>query len=393
VQLRTLGSFAASIGVWIGSTTAGEPAKPLFALKTEQSKATSDPAANKQLVDAISAKLRASDAASDTDIEYSAHGGAVTITGTVANAGQKQSILEIVRRVDGVKVVKDGLKVNAAKPTPAPQFTVAPVDEPIKVPDLTKEVEVVKVPDLTKEVEVVKVPDLTKEVEVVKATEPVMKPVETAKAIEPVMKPVDLKTTNQKLAMTVMTQLRATGAAVSSDLDILANNGTVSVMGTTGSEQQKMAILEVVRRVEGVKVVKDGVQLKATPRPMNNNIMPVQAVGPYAMQAPSAMPPAPMMAGNPQIDPVPVGPGGGLDGAAPPLPQNAWPTYAPYNNVSRVAYPTAYPYNAFPFIGPYYPFPKVPLGWRKVTLEWEDGHWWLGRKQAPIDYWRVKFGY
>jgi hypothetical protein len=118
----------------------------------------------------------------------------------------------------------------------------------------------------------------------------------------------------------------------------------------------------------------------------------VQAIGPYAMQQPSAVPPGAMM-GNPQIDPVPVGPGGGLDGAAPPLPQNAWPTYAPYNNISRVAYPTAYPYNAFPFIGPFYPFPKVPLGWRKVTLEWEDGHWWLGRKQAPIDYWRVKFGY
>ena len=96
---------------------------------------------------------------------------------------------------------------------------------------------------------------------------------------------------------------------------------------------------------------------------------------------------------DPIIDPIPVGPGGGFEMGAPPLPNHAWPTYAPYNNVSRVAYPTAYPYNAFPYIGPFYPFPKVPLGWRKVTLEWEDGHWWLGRKQAPVDYWRVKFGY
>ena len=76
---------------------------------------------------------------------------------------------------------------------------------------------------------------------------------------------------------------------------------------------------------------------------------------------------------------------------APPLPPHAWPTYAPYNNASRIAYPQAYPYNAFPFIGPYYPFPKVPLGWRKVTLEWEDGHWYLGRNSAPHDYWRVRF--
>src|SRR5262249_62354621 len=75
----------------------------------------------------------------------------------------------------------------------------------------------------------------------------------------------------------------------------------------------------------------------------------------------------------------------------PPLPPYAWPTYAPYNNYSRVAYPQAYPYNSFPYIGPYYPFPKVPLGWRKVVLEWEDGHWYYGRLSSPVDYWRVKF--
>ena len=72
-----------------------------------------------------------------------------------------------------------------------------------------------------------------------------------------------------------------------------------------------------------------------------------------------------------------------VDPAGPRLPPYAWPTYAPYNNYSRVAYPTAYPYNAFPFIGPYYPFPKVPLGWRKVQLEWEDGHWCYGRQLHP----------
>jgi hypothetical protein len=80
-----------------------------------------------------------------------------------------------------------------------------------------------------------------------------------------------------------------------------------------------------------------------------------------------------------------------MTGAAPPLPPYAWPTYAPHNNVSRVAYPTAYPYNAFPFIGPFYPFPKVPLGWRSVKMEWEDGHWWYGRTSTPQDYWRVRF--
>jgi len=341
VQLRTLGTFAASFGVWLGSSAAGEPFKLPFVTKTEKT-VSADSTNNKQLVDAVTSKLQDSGAASDAEIEFSAKGGTLTVMGTVSSDTQKNAVLEVVRRVDGVKVVKDGVKVKAS--TAVPKFSATPAIQPVK-------------------------------------------------ATMPVMKPVDNKAANQKMANTILAELQASGTAKNSDLDILAEAGNVTVVGMTGSMEQKQAILEVVRRVDGVTQVKDGVQLKAAaPRPMQN-VMPVQAVGPYAMQAPSAVPPAPMMMGNPQIDPVPVGPGGGLDGAAPPLPQNAWPTYAPYNNISRVAYPTAYPYNAFPFIGPYYPFPKVPLGWRKVTLEWEDGHWWLGRKQAPIDYWRVKFGY
>ena len=103
--------------------------------------------------------------------------------------------------------------------------------------------------------------------------------------------------------------------------------------------------------------------------------------------------PPPGAAFNPIVEPVPLGiPGQAAPDMVPPnMPPYAWPTYAPYNNVSRVGYPQAYPYNAFPFIGPYYPFPKVPLGWRKVTLEWDDGHWYMGRNSTPHDYWRVKF--
>ena len=69
-----------------------------------------------------------------------------------------------------------------------------------------------------------------------------------------------------------------------------------------------------------------------------------------------------------------------VDPAGPRLPPYAWPTYAPYNNFARVGYPQSYPYNAFPYIGPFYPFPKVPLGWRKVSLEWDDGWWFLDFK-------------
>ena len=34
------------------------------------------------------------------------------------------------------------------------------------------------------------------------------------------------------------------------------------------------------------------------------------------------------------------------------------------------------------YIGPFYPYPQVPLGWRKVTLEWDDGWWFLDFKDS-----------
>ena len=75
----------------------------------------------------------------------------------------------------------------------------------------------------------------------------------------------------------------------------------------------------------------------------------------------------------------------------PKMPPYAWPTYAPYNNYSRVAYPLAYPYNAWPFIGPNYPFPKVPLGWRSVKLEFDDGYWWFSKTATKYNWWHLRY--
>jgi hypothetical protein len=50
-----------------------------------------------------------------------------------------------------------------------------------------------------------------------------------------------------------------------------------------------------------------------------------------------------------------------------------------------------YPYQSWPFIGPMYPFPKVPLGWRSIKLTWEDGHWWYARVGSGHDWWRIRY--
>jgi len=65
----------------------------------------------------------------------------------------------------------------------------------------------------------------------------------------------------------------------------------------------------------------------------------------------------------------------------PQLPNYAWPSYAAYPNYAALTYPKQYSPTAWPYIGPFYPYPQVPLGWRKVTLEWDDGWWMLDFKE------------
>lgn len=72
-----------------------------------------------------------------------------------------------------------------------------------------------------------------------------------------------------------------------------------------------------------------------------------------------------------------AGGGGGAAGGSGSanLPGYAWPSYAAAPNYGAVSYPRQHSASAWPYIGPFYPYPQVPLGWRKVTLEWDDG-WW-----------------
>ncbi len=91
--------------------------------------------------------------------------------------------------------------------------------------------------------------------------------------------------------------------------------------------------------------------------------MPVQggyAGGPMPMHGTGAgMPPVPMRADGPN------------------MPNYAWPSYAAYPNYAGLQYPTQYSPTAWPYIGPFYPYPQVPLGWRRVSLEWDDGWWYI----------------
>ena len=83
--------------------------------------------------------------------------------------------------------------------------------------------------------------------------------------------------------------------------------------------------------------------------------------------------------------PVPMHRGGGpgvhpAQYEHPQLPGYAWPSYASYPNYGAVTYPKQHSAGAWPYIGPFYPYPQVPLGWRKVQLQWDDGWWFLDFK-------------
>ncbi|EMI18515.1 transporter [Rhodopirellula maiorica SM1] len=189
-------------------------------------------------------------------------------------------------------------------------------------------------------------------------------------------------------------------------VDVTSHGGVVHLKGRAASQSQRDAIVRIAESTPGVAGVRDTIQvaeaqlphlpkppaLQAAPAPQmqarmaaNQGPAPTMAA-PYRMSqqqqpvqaAPvgyGAVPGAPVMG-----QPVPMAPytgGGAPRYDAPNLPNYAWPGYASYPNYAALTYPQQYSPSAWPYIGPFYPYPQVPLGWRKVSLEWDDGWWFL----------------
>ena len=122
-------------------------------------------------------------------------------------------------------------------------------------------------------------------------------------------------------------------------------------------------------------------------RAMQARSMQMRAMQAHAMQAQALQGQALQGQASPQgMQPAPQfiqGTGGGVIPARhdhPQMPGYAWPSYASSPNYAALQYPKHYSAHAWPYIGPFYPYPQVPLGWRKVTLSWDDGWWFLDFK-------------
>jgi hypothetical protein len=213
----------------------------------------------------------------------------------------------------------------------------------------------------------------------------------------PAVAPQVQSSANQQVADAIGDRLRQSGQLRHYDVDVRFQDGTAEVRGSVTDQPQREEVVRLVQGTPGVERVVDRLTLPggtinqvqaAVPTPL-----PEPAPGTAIPTVPSGPPPVSTAPGTP-AEPMPLYAApqpGPYDVNQPKMPPYAWPTYAPYNNYSRVAYPEAYPYNAWPFIGPVYPFPKIPLGWRSVKLQWEDGHWYFSKVATKHDWWRLRY--
>ncbi|QDT38757.1 BON domain-containing protein [Stratiformator vulcanicus] len=197
---------------------------------------------------------------------------------------------------------------------------------------------------------------------------------------------------NQEVAEQVATSLKSAGLS-GYDIEIRYSNGVCTLGGQVASPAHIVAAVQAASSTPGVESVNNQLgapQSYGNPYAAAQAGMGGQAVSPTNYMA-QGMPMGPQMGMPPQGGPVPaqfVPPGMASPVYNnPSVPEHAWPTYAKYPNYAAVTYPEQYSASAWPYIGPFYPYPQVPLGWRSVTLEWDDGQWYLDFNDRTDRWW------
>ena len=297
------------------------------------------------------------------DIDLSVEDGKVVIGGTVANQAQLDSVLKVASETPGVKLVENDASVRVKSPaTPALPATNSSAVMPASANDTV----IVDSPEILSE------------------------PTRIPNEVQSVVSPVDAGITSEILGR--LGSAQKNGHLRNFELDISTVSGEVWARGVVATPEQKQLVLGTAQNTPGVRKVIDDVTVTGRVRQVSNEVagpssMPVVGSGAPRAFAPSALTngsmggvQAPAMGGP--MAPVPMQGGPGYGGGTPRydqpnLPNYAWPSYAAHPNYAAVTYPKQYSASAWPYIGPFYPYPQVPLGWRKVALEWDDGLWYL----------------
>lgn len=396
---------------------------------------------SRRIAEALVSKLRDEQKAGNLErfgIDIQADKGTLWLKGQLASEDQRHTVLEIARRIPGVKKVVDELSVASERPEPK---------EIVREAVVTKPAERELAPVSSRQ---------QPEVERIATVEPKA----TGRFVA-----TDLD--SQEITDEVLGRLakqKELGVLRDFGIDVQVDKGVVWMSGYVANEEQRTLALDMARYVPGVKQVVNDLSLTKAPRETTAQFVahpvpadasvPVEAQGlqplrpgftpiaapaqqaqaasqlpngmsylptspksqvagwalvnvagdpsqaqlqqaqlqqmyqPVRAQMPMAFAPArpvnyTQMQGGGQPVPMMGGHGVGVAPARydhPQLPGYAWPSYAAHPNYGAVTYPKQYSAQAWPYIGPFYPYPQVPLGWRKVTLEWDDGWWQLDFK-------------
>lgn len=149
-----------------------------------------------------------------------------------------------------------------------------------------------------------------------------------------------------------------------------------------GQVEGKEPIVPIQPATQPIRSVPAQARTPIQPTPTQFQQAPALAQAPSGVPVPVAMSPTAIPAYG-----TPVGGGSHTMYNQPNLPNQSWPTYAQYPNYAAVTYPSQYAASAWPYIGPFYPYPQVPLGWRKAQLEWDDGYWNLNFRPRTDRWW------
>jgi osmotically-inducible protein OsmY len=402
-------------------------AGPFEGLRSKSDAAATAPARdNQQVAEDIAGALRAARLVGrDIDIEYKS--GVAILSGQIADDAQKTAATRIVSSVPGVRSVENRMTVMAGAPK---SFSNSGVQQASFEGDRRAPVQQIQY----------ETPGSTLNDSYASVSEELFGA--SGSTDSGMSLPPGAVLSNQDTAQQIAQAVQAAGLQ-NYDLEIRFSDGACTLRGGVDNGGQALAAAEAAAKVPGVKQVLN--QMTVNGRPVS--VAATSPTEPVAMNyRPYASPQAAQMAyqqrmqgvqGGPQfaqagpqgnvsqVSGMAMGPGGppymqgsvppgypmpgmggpqmppggpGAPGGYPPpgphqmynrpnVPEHAWPAYAPYDNYAAVSYPSQYEASAWPYIGPFYPYPQVPAEWRSAQLVWDDGYWNLKFNSRTDKWW------
>ena len=385
----TLSLLAATPGLTFAASEKSKDAKPTTGTRASR---TDNQRVAEDIANALRGKVQG-----EISIEYK--DGTAVLSGSVLDPKYRDKATELVKKVSGVSKVDNRIAVAEKKRGFTEKLRGGGADPSAKVTQAGHAADTAK----------------QSRVQQVNSEVPDAAPAQSGDSVA---------TRNQEIAQQigdVLTSAQLDGY----DIQIRFQNGVAMLDGSVGTQAERAAAQRAAASVPGVRSVANRLRCTddanaAGRGPYGPPQGGVQGAG-YMQGAPAQYaglqqyPGQQVSAQNMPAPPIPGqgypggyqgGPGGpgyappyppsdgnpGMGGSpavynSPNMPDHSWPSYAQYPNVAAVSYPQQYSASAWPYIGPFYPYPQVPLGWRDATLRWDDGQWNLMFKPRTDRWW------